>query len=113
MAFDVSDGLKIVRFALQSINPKLADDLPKSIDLALLKLKQREFARSSSLESPSSIRWLGIVAPMIAVLVLLGSVLLERDRRVGHPPRGARGRRGRARRSRSSTSSCATGSSRG
>ena len=82
VAFDVSDGLKIVRFALQSINPKLADDLPKGIDLALLKLKQRDFAKSS-LEVADHIRWLGIVAPVIAFLVLLGSVLLERDRRVG------------------------------
>ena len=71
VAFDVSDGLKIVRFALQSINPKLADDLPKSIDLALLKLKERDFARGS-LAFADQIRWLGIVAPIIALLVLLG-----------------------------------------
>ena len=74
VAFDVSDGLKIVRFALQSINPKLAEDLPKSIDLALLKLKERDFARGS-LEFADQIRWLGIVAPIIALLVLLASVL--------------------------------------
>ncbi len=82
VAFDVSDGLKIVRFALQSINPKLADDLPQSIDLALLKLKKRDFARST-LAIADQIRWLGIVAPIVALLVLLGSVLMERDRRVG------------------------------
>jgi hypothetical protein len=82
VAFDVSDGLKIVRFALQSINPKLADDLPKSLDLALLKLKKRDFARNT-LAVADDIRWLGIVAPIVALLVLLGSVLLERDRRVG------------------------------
>ena len=71
-----------MRFALQSINPKLADDLPKSIDLALLKLKQRDFARGT-LEFAASIRWLGLVAPLIAILVLLGAVLLEPDRRLG------------------------------
>lgn len=82
VTFDVADGLQIVRFALQSINPKLANDLPKSIDLALLKLKQRDFARGS-LEFAGSIRWLGLVAPLIALLVLLASALLERNRRVG------------------------------
>ena len=82
VAFDVADGLQIVRFALQSINPKLADDLPKSIDLALLKLKQRDFA-SGTLEFAASIRWLGLVAPLIAILVLLGAVLLAPDRRLG------------------------------
>ncbi len=82
VAFDVADGLQIVRFALQSINPKLADDLPKSVDLALLKLKQRDFA-SGTLEFAASIRWLGLVAPLIAILVLLGAVLLEPDRRLG------------------------------
>jgi hypothetical protein len=82
VAFDVSDGLKIVRFGLQSINPKLADDLPKSIDLALLKLKERDFARGT-LEFAVKIRWLAIVGPIIALLVLLAAVLLERDRRVG------------------------------
>ena len=71
VAFDVSDGLKIVRFALQSINPKLADDLPQSIDLALVKLKERDFARGS-LAVADKIRWLGIVGPLIALLVLLG-----------------------------------------
>src|SRR4051812_20680063 len=82
VAFDVADGLQIVRFALQSINPKLADDLPKSNDLALLKLKERDFA-SGTLEFAGSIRWLGLVAPLIAILVLLGAVLLEPDRRLG------------------------------
>ena len=44
VAFDVSDGLQVVRFGLESVSPELAKQLPEDIDLALLKLKKREFA---------------------------------------------------------------------
>ena len=97
VAFDVSDGLKIVRFALQSINPKLADDLPKSIDLALLKLKQRDFAtrlagvrRPASAGSGSSPRSSPAGAPR-------RRCCSSATGGVGHPASGARGRRGRRR----------------
>ena len=73
-----------MRFALQSINPKLADDLPKSIDLALLKLKERDFATPDAWSSPTSIRWLGIVAPLTRDPgAARRRSLLAPDRRVG------------------------------
>ncbi len=107
VAFDVADGLQIVRFALQSINPKLADDLPKSIDLALLKLKERDFA-SGTLEFAASIRWLGLVAPLIAILVLLGAGPARARPAPRDPAGGARDRRrGRRDRDRLPDPACA------
>jgi hypothetical protein len=49
VAFNVSDAVEIVRFGVQSVDPKLAAQLPKrDLDLALLTLRKREFARASS-----------------------------------------------------------------
>ncbi len=82
VAFDVSDGLEIVRFALNSINPEVADEIPKDVDLALVKLREREFA-TQTLVVAERIRVLGLIAPVVALLVLIGSVALAADRRVG------------------------------
>jgi hypothetical protein len=82
VAFNLKDALDVVRFALQSASPKLADELPRSLDAALLKLKERDFARST-LDVADSVRVLGIVAPILALVVLIGSVLAATDRRVG------------------------------
>ncbi len=82
VAFDLADAGSIVRFALESVDPKLADELPESVDLALLKLKEREFA-GKTLQVADTVRVLGIIAPLIAVILLAGSILAARDRRVG------------------------------
>jgi hypothetical protein len=82
VAFDLADAGEVVRFGLESVSPNLAKQIPESVDLALLKLKDREFA-GGSLQFADSIRVLGIVAPILALLVLVGSVVLAPDRRVG------------------------------
>ena len=82
VAFNISDGLEIVRFALNSINPQIADEIPKDLDLKLAKLKEREFA-TQTLVVADRVRLLGVVAPILAALVLIASVALARDRRVG------------------------------
>ena len=82
VAFDISDGLQIVRFALNSINPEVADEIPKDVDLALVKLREREFA-TQTLVVAERIRVLGLIAPVVALMVLIGSVALAADRRVG------------------------------
>jgi hypothetical protein len=83
VAFNVSDAVEIVRFGVKSIDPKLAADLPKEdLDLALLTLRKREFARQS-LAVADEIRVLGLVVPALALLALVGAVLAAPDRRVG------------------------------
>ena len=83
VAFNVSDAVEIIRFGVKSVDPKLASQLPKrDLDLALLTLRKREFARQS-LVVADKIRVLGLIVPAIAVLVLIGAVLAAPDRRVG------------------------------
>jgi hypothetical protein len=83
VAFNVSDAVEIVRFGVQSVDPKLAAQLPKrDLDLALLTLRKREFARQS-LVVADKIRVFGLIVPVVALLVLIGAVLAAPDRRVG------------------------------
>jgi hypothetical protein len=82
VAFNLADAVKIVRFGLQSVDPELSDKLPRQVDLALLKLRQREFAHQT-LAAADTVRVLGIVAPIVAILALVLSVVVAPDRRVG------------------------------
>ena len=82
VAFDLSDAVKVVRFGLQSVSPELAEQLPQKVDVALLKLKKREFARQT-LVVADHVRVLGIVLPLVALAALIASVAVAPDRRVG------------------------------
>jgi hypothetical protein len=83
VAFNVSDAVEIIRFGVKSIDPQLAADLPKrDLDLALLTLREREFARDT-LVVADRIRVLGLIVPALALLALIGAVVAAPDRRVG------------------------------
>lgn len=80
--FDLSDAVSVVRFGLQSVSPELAEEIPSEVDVAALALDRRDFARTT-LTVADRTRFLAIVAPLLAILALLGSVLLAPDRRTG------------------------------
>ena len=80
--FDLADASKIVRFGLQSVSPSLAKQVPPDLDVALVNLKERSFAQRT-LDAADSIRLLGLVLPLLAVIALAGAVALAPDRRVG------------------------------
>jgi hypothetical protein len=83
VAFNVSDAVEIIRFGVKSIDPELAADLPKrDLDLALLTLREREFARQS-LVVADEIRLFGLIVPIAALLALIGAAVAAPDRRVG------------------------------
>jgi hypothetical protein len=82
VAFDLADASQVVRFGLESVAPDLAKSLPKEVDLALLKLKDREFA-GGSLQAADKVRVLGLIAPIVAGLLLIGAVVVSVDRRLG------------------------------
>ena len=82
VAFKLNDALEVIRFALQSTSPQLARQLPDELDAALLKLKERDFARVT-LDVADGVRALGIVVPILALLALAASAVLAVDRRVG------------------------------
>jgi hypothetical protein len=79
--FDVSDATELVRFALQSVSPDLARQLPKDIEANLVALRRREFA-GKTLAVADHVRVLGIVLPALALLVFVAAIAIAPDRRV-------------------------------
>ena len=94
--FDISDSAELVRFALRSVSPKLAKEVPKDLDATLLTLRRREFA-GQTLAVADSVRVLGIVLPLLALAAFAAAIALALDRRIA---RAARGRGGRVPRER-------------
>jgi hypothetical protein len=82
VAFELSDVSQVVRFGLERLSPELADEVPQEIDLALLRLKEREFARET-LAVADDVRILGIVLPIAALALFALAVIVAPDRRVG------------------------------
>jgi hypothetical protein len=82
VALNLSDTVAVVRFAAQSVSPKLARELPRSLEPSLLRLQRREFA-AQTLRVADRVRVLGIVLPLLALLCLVLSVMLAPERRIG------------------------------
>ena len=80
--FDISDSAELVRFALRSVSPNLAKEVPKDLDATLLTLRRREFA-GQTLAVADSVRVLGIVLPVLALAAFVGGIALAPDRRLG------------------------------
>lgn len=79
--FDVADAAQLVRFALKSVSPEIAKELPKNIEGDLIALRRREFA-GQTLAVADAIRPLGIVLPLLGLLVLVAAIAIAADRRV-------------------------------
>ena len=82
LVFDLADASEIVRFGLQSVNPQLAKQVPKDLDVQVATLKDREYARTT-LATADDIRFFGILIPLLALLALAAGIFLAPDRRVG------------------------------
>jgi uncharacterized membrane protein HdeD (DUF308 family) len=80
--FDLGDAAEVVRFALRSVSPKLAKEIPKDLTPHLLTLRRREFA-GRTLAAADDIRVFGIVLPLLALVALVASVVVSPDRRLG------------------------------
>jgi hypothetical protein len=79
--FDVSDATQLVRFALRSVSPNLARQIPKDIEANLIALRRREFA-GGTLAVADDVRLLGIVLPLLALVVFAAAVAIAPDRRM-------------------------------
>ena len=82
LVFDLADASEIVRFGLKNVSPELAKEVPKDLDVTLADLRNRDFAQST-LAAADEIRFLGLLIPLLAALVLVGAVAVSADRRVG------------------------------
>lgn len=79
--FDLGDASEIVQFALRSVSPKLANQVPKDLKPQLLTLRRREFA-GATLSAADKIRTLGIVLPLLSLLFFAAGIFVSPDRRV-------------------------------
>jgi hypothetical protein len=79
--FDVSDAAELVRFALQSVSPNLARQVPEDFDANLVELRRREFA-GRTLAIADDVRVLGVVLPLLALVCFLAAIALAPDRRI-------------------------------
>jgi hypothetical protein len=80
--FDLGDAAGVVQFALRSVSPKLAKQLPQDLKPKLLTLRRRKFA-GGTLTAADAIRPLGIVLPILALLTFVAAVVVSPDRRIG------------------------------
>jgi len=80
--FDLGDTAEVLQFALRSVSPNLAKQLPQDIKPTLLTLRRREFA-GATLGTADAVRPLGIVLPLLALLTFAAAIAVSPDRRVG------------------------------
>jgi hypothetical protein len=79
--FDLSDATQVVHFALRSVSPDLARQIPKDIDANLVTLRRREFA-GKTLAIADDVRLLGVVLPLLSLVLFAAALVLAPDRRV-------------------------------
>ena len=80
IVLDLADAGIVVINALRAIAPKLAKEVPPDLEGALINLSDRQFA-TDALDGAAKVRLLGIVLPLLALLLFVGSLLTAADRR--------------------------------
>ncbi len=78
--FDVADAGAVLSSALQTLAPNLAKELPKHAEAVLLTIRRRSFA-GGTLRFADTIRALGLVLPVLAIVLLVGGIAIAPDRR--------------------------------
>lgn len=76
----LEDVTKVVRSALESANPKLAEKIPKNVSPELARLDQAKFS-TGTLRAADDVRFLGIVLPLLAVVAFAAAIAIAPDRR--------------------------------
>jgi hypothetical protein len=80
IVLDLADAGIVVVSALKAIAPKVADQVPRQVEGALIDLSDRQFA-TSALDIASSVRFLGIALPILAIVLFIASFVVAEDRR--------------------------------
>jgi hypothetical protein len=79
IAVDIADAAELIVPAVRSVDPELAEDLPKRLEAPLATLDRRDFA-SDTIELADQIRFLAVVLPLLGI-VLLGAAVSLSDHR--------------------------------
>ena len=78
---NLGDTLTVVEFAVRSVSPKLAKEIPKDFDPEVITLSRDDFA-GRTLSTADSLRLLGWLLPALALAAFAGAVALAPDRRL-------------------------------
>ncbi len=79
--FNLGDTATVIEFALRSVSPQVAKQIPTDFDPDVLTLRRDDFA-GQTLAVADKLRLLGWVLPLLAVIVLAGAVAIAPDRRL-------------------------------
>jgi hypothetical protein len=80
VAVTLEDAVKVLRSALSSANPKLAEKVPKNLEPELARLEERGFA-TAAIRFADDVRLLGILLPLLALVTFAGGAWIAPDRR--------------------------------
>jgi hypothetical protein len=80
IVLDLADAGIVVISALKAIAPKVATEVPRDVEGALIDLSDRQFA-TGLLGVAGDVRFLGIVLPVIALVLFMASIAVSSDRR--------------------------------
>ena len=80
IVLDLADAGIVIVNALRAIAPKLAKEVPRDVEGALIDLSDRRFA-AGMLDTAAQVRFLGIVLPLLALALFAASVAVSVDRR--------------------------------
>jgi hypothetical protein len=80
LVVDIVDAARVVVPAVRSVDPELARELPRRIEAPLAALDRRSFA-TETIRAAQRVRVLAVLAPPLALALLLAAVALAADRR--------------------------------
>jgi hypothetical protein len=79
VAVDIADAAELIVPAVRSVDPELAEDLPRRLRAPLATLDRRDFA-ADTIELAEQVRFLAIVLPLLGA-ALLGTAVVLSDHR--------------------------------
>src|SRR5215212_3792181 len=82
VALDLADAGQVAISAANAIAPQLAKKIPKDLNARLIDFRKRQWA-TTTLEVADNARWIGIVGPLIALLLIAGAIAVAPNRRTG------------------------------
>ena len=80
VALDLADAGQVLVAAARSIAPRLARQIPPDLDARLIDFRERQWA-TTTLEVADDVRFLGIVLPLVAVLLIAAAIAVAPNRR--------------------------------
>jgi hypothetical protein len=80
VALDLADLGQVIVGAARAVAPRIAKQIPPDLNARLIDFRKRQWA-TTTLEVADNVRFLGIVLPILAVLLIAGAIAVAPDRR--------------------------------